>query len=59
MEMERVFFTPQEAADYLGVHVNTVRNATKRGDMKAYSYGTRIIRYKLEDLQHFINNQEN
>lgn len=40
----------QEAADYLGVHKNTIRNLLTRKELKAMRIGARIVRISQVDL---------
>ena len=38
------------AAAAVGVHPNTLRNAATRGQLRAYRYGARCVRYDLADV---------
>ena len=44
----------EEAADYLGLHPNTVWNWVRRGHMTAYKLGPRLVRVQLSDLQAMV-----
>ena len=48
-EENHVIITRQEAAEFLGVSLNTLNDWTKRGILQAYRVGTRI-RYKKSDV---------
>jgi hypothetical protein len=39
-----------KAAKAVGVHPNTISNATARGQLRAYRYGARCVRYDLADV---------
>lgn len=43
------YYTIKEAAEYLQVHIETVRRWVKEGKLKAYKAET-IVRFKKEDL---------
>ena len=46
-----------EVAQLLNVHINTVRRWSNNNILKAYRVGPRgDRRFKLEDIQNFINN---
>lgn len=44
------FVSPTEAADYLGVHVRTIRNMQADGRLTAHRLGERVVRFKLSEL---------
>jgi excisionase family DNA binding protein len=44
----------EEAADRLGIHTATVRRMIKRGELKAYRLGHRIIRVEEADITHYL-----
>lgn len=44
------YVSPAEAADYLGVHVRTIRNMQADGRLTAYRLGGRIVRFRLSEL---------
>ncbi|MGO9155499.1 helix-turn-helix transcriptional regulator [Mycobacterium sp.] len=44
------FVSPTEAAEYLGVHVRTIRNMQADGRLTAYRLGGRVVRFKLSEL---------
>ena len=48
------FYTPQEAAELLKVHINTIRNMMKDGRIEYYDVGKakRISRDAIEALKH-------
>jgi len=48
---EKQFFSPDEAAEFLGVHVQTIRGYIRMGKLPALRLaGERALRIKLEDL---------
>jgi hypothetical protein len=40
----------KEAAKAVQVHPNTISNAATRGQLRAYRYGARCVRYDLADV---------
>lgn len=50
MKDSRKIFTTKELADYLGVHVKTIRTWVKAGKIKEMNLGYRTKRYSLESL---------
>jgi hypothetical protein len=40
----------KKAAEAVQVHPNTISNATARGQLRAYRYGARCVRYDLADV---------
>ena len=48
----RVHLSPQEVADYLGVHVNRVYELVKDRRLKGTKVG-RLLRFDYRDLQEF------
>lgn len=52
--MEKLI-SPEEAADFLGVHVDTlsVWRSTKRYDIPFYKIG-RLVKYKMSDLNKWV-----
>ena len=48
---EKQFFSPDEAAEFLGVHVQTIRGYIRMGKLPALRLaGERALRIKREDL---------
>jgi excisionase family DNA binding protein len=48
---EKQFFSPDEAAEFLGVHVQTIRGYIRTGKLPALRLaGERALRIKREDL---------
>ena len=45
------FFTIRQAAHYLAVHPNTIRNLMLRGELRAERIGARIVRLRKADVQ--------
>jgi excisionase family DNA binding protein len=51
-----IMMTPQDVADYLGMHVNTVRRWSDEGILKAYRIGPRgDRRFDKKDIINFKN----
>jgi excisionase family DNA binding protein len=49
--------TVQEVAEYLHIHVNTIRRWSDKGLIESYRTGPRgDRRYRLEDVEQFLNN---
>ena len=49
------YLTRQEAAEFLGLKPQTLNNwATTRKHLPVYKIGGRCVRYKLSDLQRFM-----
>ena len=46
-------FTPQEAADYLGLHAETVRRLARQKRIPSAKIG-RYWRFRLADLEDFV-----
>jgi excisionase family DNA binding protein len=56
---QTVMLTVSEAAEYLGLHINTVRRWSQTGMLKSYRLGTgRHRRFLREDLEHFLESPE-
>jgi excisionase family DNA binding protein len=41
----------QAAAEYAGVHVNTLRRHIASGDLPAYRFGARLLRVDMADVE--------
>lgn len=48
-----------EAADYLGVHINTIRRWIKDGDLPAVRLNRRRFRIRVADLDSMLKGQGN
>lgn len=48
------YFTPEQASQKLGVHVETVRRYIREGSLKAHKLGRRTIRIDEADLDEFV-----
>jgi excisionase family DNA binding protein len=46
--------TPQQVAEYLQVHVKTVYDLIKAGELKASKLGPRSLRIRKEDIDSFL-----
>lgn len=55
--MEKKFYSLQEVADLLGLHINTVRNHIKAGRLHGRRIG-RQWRFSEEDLQNYISQDD-
>lgn len=52
--------TPKQTAEYLSVGISTLANWRLAGKgPKFYKLGTHMIRYKKQDLDDFVQSQEN
>lgn len=55
IESGRPFFSPEEAAEYLGIHIQTIRGYLRSGKLKAFRIaGERAIRIRREDIDHLL-----
>lgn len=52
-KIESPWLTPQEAADYLGIAVGTLRNWTSNG-VVPYAKRGGVVRYHREELDHWL-----
>jgi excisionase family DNA binding protein len=50
--------SPQQAADYLGIHVVTMRRRIRSGDVPATRLGPRLLRVDLDELDRLGEQQE-
>lgn len=48
-----IVLSTQEAADVLGVHVNTVKNLISRKELKAFKVG-RVLKINKADLKKYV-----
>ncbi len=44
----------QDAADFIGVHPNTIRNMIRRDQLTAYRFGLRVIRIDRQQLMKVV-----
>jgi excisionase family DNA binding protein len=44
----------QDAADFIGVHPNTIRNMIRRDQLTAYRFGLRVIRIDRQQLMRVV-----
>jgi excisionase family DNA binding protein len=52
---EDTFLKPREVADWLGIHVNTVKRLGDSGEMKFFRIGKRgDRRYRAEDVNEYL-----
>ena len=49
--MSKQLLSTVEAAAYLGVSTNTIRNYIKSGKLKAQRVGPKLLKFRAEDLQ--------
>lgn len=49
------FYTMQDAADILGIHVRTIQRMIKQNELRAYKVA-RCVRIREEDLQEYLDN---
>lgn len=52
----RRFVSIAQAAEYLGVHWNTIRRWIAAGRLTGYSAGPRLIRVDLDELDALVEN---
>jgi excisionase family DNA binding protein len=53
--------TYDEAADYLGLPINTIRLAVRRGQLKVIRYNKQVVRFTikaLDDYDYYISNNQ-
>lgn len=50
--------TAREAASYLRVSESTFQRLVRSGDIPSYSLGKRIVRYRRQDLDIYIESQQ-
>jgi excisionase family DNA binding protein len=55
--LEKLLST-QEAADILGVHVQTIRQFIRRGELPAVEISARLYKIRPEDLEKFIEDRK-
>jgi excisionase family DNA binding protein len=56
--LDRDLLTPEQVAEYLQVHVETVRRWLRSGELRGINLGGRSRwRVRREDLQRFIDSQ--
>jgi excisionase family DNA binding protein len=55
--LEKLLST-REAADILGVHVQTVRQYIRRGELPAVKISPRLYKVRPEDLERFIEDKK-
>lgn len=49
----------KEAAQFLSVHPNTIRNMIERDELTAHRFGKRIIRIDFKQLNTILNEGDN
>ncbi|MFJ1431333.1 helix-turn-helix domain-containing protein [Capnocytophaga canimorsus] len=54
-----ICFTPEECAKYLGKHINTVRAAIKKGEIKAFPVGATYSIPKIQFIEKIIEYVQN
>ena len=57
--MNNLLLTPKQAADYLGVHLNTVYRLIQNGEVAASRLGPRMLRINREQLDNYLKGQTN
>lgn len=55
IKVESPLLTPEQASQYLNIAIGTLSNWRGRGDGPKYVKFSNQIRYKLEELQNFID----
>lgn len=56
--MDKKYYTPQEIAEMLGVHLQTVRAWYRSGKLGCYKLGHRDVRISREQLDTFLKDRE-
>lgn len=56
---EKQYYSPQEIAAMLGVHLQTVRTWYRSGKLGCYKLGHRDVRISQEQLDAFLKAREN
>ena len=49
-----VLMDREEVAALLGVHTETIRRAQATGKLPAYVLGSKLVRYRLEDVEAWL-----
>lgn len=57
--MDKQLLTPKEAANALGVHLNTMYRLISTNEIPALRLGPRLIRIQQEDLHNYLKGQSN
>lgn len=57
-EKPQKYYTPQEIAEMLGVHLQTVRTWYRSGKLGCYKLGHRDVRISQEQLDSFLQAHE-
>lgn len=57
--MHNLLLTPKQAAEYLGVHLNTVYRLIQIGEVAASRLGPRMLRINREQLDNYLKGQTN
>lgn len=57
--MAEQLISTTEAAEHLGVHINTIRRWIKDGDLPAVRLNRRRYRIRVSDLNAMLKGQEN
>jgi excisionase family DNA binding protein len=57
--MNNLLLTPKQAAEYLGVHLNTMYRLISTGEIAASRIGSRMIRIHREQLENYVKGQTN
>lgn len=55
--MHNLLLTPKQAAEYLGVHLNTVYRLIQTGEIAASRLGPRMLRINREQLDNYLKGQ--
>ncbi len=59
MDEQQKYYTPQQVAELLGVHLQTVRTWYRSGKLGCYKLGHRDVRISQEQLDAFLKAREN
>jgi excisionase family DNA binding protein len=49
-----IYISRREVAEKIGVHTETIKRATKRGELPVEKFNSRLLRYRLSDVNAWI-----
>lgn len=50
----KLYLSPEEAAELVGVHVDTVREWLRSGELPTHGKGSRVVRVRRDQLERFL-----
>jgi hypothetical protein len=54
-QLTKALYSEQEAANYFGWSIFTMRNIRRRGDIECLVFNDKTVRYTLEQLENYLN----